>query len=775
MSEFIQKFQEDMRQYGIVPLEKIVVTGAKWARCKIEGDKGTKRSLAYRLAVNGDFAYGTFINHKEGVSHNWHFSNNVMKKLSQDEIGARQAAMAKMKQDSDAELAARRMKAAEIARHRWDSAAKEGEHPYIKRKGIEQGIARIDGGVLIIPIMKAGKIVSLQFIQGDGTKRLLTGGEAQGCFCPLTKPEDKRDRIAICEGYATGQSIRMATGIPVIVAFFASNLVPVAESIRAKHPNAEIIICADDDQWTVKPDGTKDNPGVRYAQAALLAVAGQGRMVKPSFANEHPDRPTDFNDVHELLGLEAVRKAIMEPAPAAEDITLREYDEEGYSEHLLLQFGGVRVPQAPKKAERGAERFTEFLIPKPSNPSKPKPDSYSNIVTFLKYHPEFTDCFFYDEFSHTIIVRECPSWTLPSDRAKFKIHPLDDIDIRQCQAALEFKEMHPSKDNVKAAIEEVARVNKIHPARDYFNSLVWDGVPRLNNWLIHYAGCEKDELEYVQAVGRKWLIAGVARIMEPGVKFDYMLVLEGNEGARKSTMLEELASIGGESYYTDAIKVNKVDENDSIIQLQGKLIVEFQEMAGLGKTDMEDLKRWITIKQDEMVGKYKSYNSQFKRQFITAGTLNPLDGWLDDPTGGRRFWPVLCGPKIDIQSLVQDKEQLWAEAVDGYRKGESLWLEGRIWDMAGRARDQRRVEHPWHEGIKNKFGHLNNISTNDVFDFLKIEVAKRNRIDSRQIGKIMRTLGFSYETRYMAGSNQKVWIVPERQTKMEYADDEIGV
>ncbi len=148
-----------------------------------------------------------------------------------------------------------------------------------------------------------------------------------------------------------------------------------------------------------------------------------------------------------------------------------------------------------------------------------------------------------------------------------------------------------------------------------------------------------------------------------------------------------------------------------------------------------------------------------------------MSGWLDDPTGGRRFWPVHCGAKINIDALEHDKEQLWAEAVAGYKAGEDLWLEGKIWDMSGRARDMRRVEHPWQESIQSKFGNLNNISTNEVFDHLKIDVEKRNRVNSGDIAKIMRQIGFTNAVRKLSGRSARIWVREEAQTKMEYDDE----
>ncbi|MBP0132438.1 MAG: DUF3987 domain-containing protein [Nitrosospira sp.] len=231
---------------------------------------------------------------------------------------------AKRKADIDA-LAKRRAVAASTATEIWNAppSALEAtqpsisEYPYIKRKGIMphgvkvyRGSLSIGGmdcnGALMMPLKLGGKITSLQFINAKGEKRFLPDGEKGGFV--IGKLEAGRP-VCICEGFATGASIHEATGHAVVAAFDAGNLRKMAEALRAKHPDARIVLCADDDYQT------EGNPGLAKATEAAQTVSGL--LALPVFGTNKPDKVTDFNDMATLLGLEAVKLAIDEARPVA--------------------------------------------------------------------------------------------------------------------------------------------------------------------------------------------------------------------------------------------------------------------------------------------------------------------------------------------------------------------------------------------------------------------------------------------------------------------------
>ena len=188
-----------------------------------------------------------------------------------------------------------------VADHRrvWDSAAPARDsHPYLVRKGVPAFGLRYHQGALLIPVRTlAGELRGLQRIWPDGTKRFTPGTEKAGHFFMIGKSDT--GTIIICEGFATGATIHQATGRPVVVAFDAGNLQPVAEALRSAFPTVLLILAADDDHTV------EGNPGRTMAIEAARAVSGM--LAVPVFPGTRGPKDTDFNDLHQLAGLDAVR------------------------------------------------------------------------------------------------------------------------------------------------------------------------------------------------------------------------------------------------------------------------------------------------------------------------------------------------------------------------------------------------------------------------------------------------------------------------------------
>jgi len=237
------------------------------------------------------------------------------------------------------------------------------------------------------------------------------------------------------------------------------------------------------------------------------------------------------------------------------------------------------------------------------------------------------------------------------------------------------------------AVDNVAAGNVHHPIKDMLESYKWDGVPRIDNWLKTYCGSADRPL--VQQIGRKVLCAMAARIYSPGCKFDYVLVLEGAQGIGKSTTCDIL---GGE-WYGDA-PINPQDK-DCIPYIHSKWVIELSEMITTRKTDNDRLKNFISRREDDVRLPYARARQRFPRQCIFIGTINPDDvGYLTDTTGNRRFWPVLC-TSFDLEGLKRDREQLLAEAVVCYKKGESLMLPYEMAKEGEEEANARLADDPW--------------------------------------------------------------------------------
>jgi len=251
----------------------------------------------YVLHPDG-LAAGVFGCWREGFSQSWcSKADNAMTAAEREDHRHRVKAMQAQR---EAEQASRQQQASDKAAALWQAATPATAHDYLMRKGIQPHGARCDGHRLMIPLLDAaGTLHSLQTIAPDGEKRFLPGGRVQGCYLGIGKPDGV---LIVCEGFATGATLHEATGQAVAVAFNAGNLQAVALALRAKYAALKIIVAADDD-WQ-----TTGNPGLTKATAAARAVGGL--LAVPAFPADRPDKATDFNDLQQLAGAEAVRAGI---------------------------------------------------------------------------------------------------------------------------------------------------------------------------------------------------------------------------------------------------------------------------------------------------------------------------------------------------------------------------------------------------------------------------------------------------------------------------------
>ncbi|KAF3998895.1 phage NrS-1 polymerase family protein [Glaciimonas immobilis] len=252
-----------------------------------------------------------------------------------------------------------------------------------------------------------------------------------------------------------------------------------------------------------------------------------------------------------------------------------------------------------------------------------------------------------------------------------------------------------------------ARKISYNPLLERLNNLHtgWDGKPRLLGWLSTYLGAQTltdegtDITEYLQAVGPRWVISAVARAMKPGCQADCMLILEGKQGARKSTAIRVLAEALGEGYMRQSFSLEAGKESQ--IALRNHLIIDWAELAGLGRRDLNDIKTFITKTEDSYRSVYGITETTWKRSCVFIGSTNERQ-YLTDPTGGRRFWPVKV-TKVQIERLRADAGQLWGEAVAMYRAGHHWWMDdddpkdAKALRLAFGEQDRRLGHNAWHE------------------------------------------------------------------------------
>lgn len=290
------------------------------------------------------------------------------------------------------------------------------------------------------------------------------------------------------------------------------------------------------------------------------------------------------------------------------------------------------------------------------------------------------------------------------------------------------------------AVETVAKEHPFHPVIDYLDALKWDGVSRIETWLSIYLGAA--DTPYTRAAGRAWLISAVARVRQPGCKADMSLILEGEQGAMKSTAFDVL----GGKWFTDDIE--KLGTKDASMQAMSAWIIEMAELDAMTrKVDISAVKAFLSRRSDRFRLPYGKRIIEAPRQCVFCGTVNPGgSGYLHDETGNRRFLPVAIG-KIDIDFLRRERDQLWAETSAAYAAGEKWWFTDEKTTQAAKAEQDARREHDVWEGAIEVWleqqGNPNFVTMVAVLkDALGVEIDRQGKAEQRRAGGCLRALGF---------------------------------
>lgn len=270
-----------------------------------------------------------------------------------------------------------------------------------------------------------------------------------------------------------------------------------------------------------------------------------------------------------------------------------------------------------------------------------------NICRVLMRDPGFRGKLRFDEFKGTLEI-------FSDKQNKWRVMEDNDAVNIQTQIQVEFPCFGKvGKEMVYDAMIKTAKDNAIDSARDWLLSLEWDKTERLDSWIFETYGVKNDE--YHKAVASNWMKGLVKRIMLPGCKFDYVLVLEGKQGTKKSTSLGVL----GNDWHVETTM--STDSKDFFMQFQGKAIIEFSEGETLSRTEVKRMKAIITMQSDKYRPPYERVSQEFPRRCVFAMTTN-LDQYLKDETGNRRWLPVACNGIANVNWLKENRDQLFAEA-----------------------------------------------------------------------------------------------------------------
>lgn len=691
--------------------------------------------------------------------------------------------------------------ASEKALKLWDRARDNGVSAYLQRKQVGNYGIRFMMGKLLVPLCDvAGKLHGLQWISEDGGKLFGTGTVKEGHFHLIGAVADGVP-LAFAEGYATAASVHMATGWPVVVCFDAGNLMPVITAFRKLYAEHEFVLTGDDDKHLVArlcerlglcgvavtpkdfaraaggmrdmhwdlPDGrkvdlkaawAKDRNDVYYIQGAItvdgvahmlrLENAGRAkglvackkhgaRLVCPRFA-ERGNRFSDFNDLHCAEGIDAVREQLM----AVPEIEQKPNKKNGPSsdDGRLNNGGGGDDGDGPRR----------LLFPYRDDKHNIK-GIRENVYFAFNADPALAELVRFNEFSHRLDKTRPAPWGGTAG----KWQALDDLRLANYLA-----EAHGlivgNPMTIQQAVIMAANDLAYNPMQDYFNGLVWDGVERRKHWLVDVLGAEASE--YTEKVGTYFLLSMVARVFEPGCQMDYMLVLQGAQGARKSSVLKILA---GEYYAGGTFRIG---DKDSMQVLQGRLLFNFNEMDAMGRAESTAVKSFVTERVDVFRAPYAQTFSEFPRNCVLTGDTNQ-DDFLKDATGDRRSWVIHCGD-IDPQVMANQRDQLFAEAVHFYQRGEQRypdrdeekrlfvpqqdrWKFVDVWQdaLAKYVNSNQKVE--GFDGNMKAGGILDNcdrefFSTQELLTkALNQDIAKVDRAGSQQraVGNAMKALGFT--------------------------------
>jgi putative DNA primase/helicase len=297
MEDPIEAFRQAILTQGLTPPDTI----EPGRMHRFPGYQKSAKNRAGWCRMFTDRRGGVFGDHSSAIEGIWQEHSD--KPYTHAERQAQQAQIEADLREYALETAKRHQAAAQDAHRRWQAATSCTHHPYLEKKRVQAYGARIDAdGNLLVPMRDAdARLWNVERINpNDGSKKGLFGGRRAGLYFSIAHPNSV---LIVCEGYATGASIHGATGQAVAIAFDCGNLQAVATALRAKFPELKIIMAADDDHLTA------GNPGMTKATAAALAI-GAYLAVPEFFGHERSDKDTDFNDLHHLGGLEAVKACI---------------------------------------------------------------------------------------------------------------------------------------------------------------------------------------------------------------------------------------------------------------------------------------------------------------------------------------------------------------------------------------------------------------------------------------------------------------------------------
>jgi len=389
-------------------------------------------------------------------------------------------------------------------------------------------------------------------------------------------------------------------------------------------------------------------------------------------------------------------------------------------------------------------------------------NTFGNLIWILQNDPGYKNMIRYNEFTGGLEFVGKPGWR---QHQLNKGEALEQDDYKLIKATLsttaagatvrdpnfQYYGIECNLNDIEAACKVVGRANAYHPIKEYFESLQWDGITRLDDFLPETTGC--DNKLSTRAIGRKTLIAAVKRIYEPGCKQDYVLILESyDQGTKKGMWIEAL----GKPWHS--VGTLQKNNKDTYICLRGKWIIEIPEINDvLTKQSHAWLKAMITTATDTFRGLYERNASDVPRESIYIGTLNPgaSNEYFHDYQN-RRFLPIKAR-HLKVERLEELRDQLFAEAVHCYKNGEKSWIDNEAaWVEIRADQAARIIQDPWKDYLSEWAARQQTFLPRDVFAALGFTPKDVSGSHRTRIYNILRELGYEFHREIGGGMWQKV-------------------
>lgn len=411
-----------------------------------------------------------------------------------------------------------------------------------------------------------------------------------------------------------------------------------------------------------------------------------------------------------------------------------------------------------------------------------------NLMLIMENDERLKGLWWLNDSSNQVVLAREPVWS--GGRQDEFI----DSDAYELAAWLQHPDryrMKCSDDAVLKAVIAVARRYRRHPIREYLSRLKWDGVPRVEGMLVELFGAA--DTRYSRRAAQCFMVSAVARVLwfdakQPavGAQVDFMLVLEGEQGKRKSSALR---AIFGSQWFVETSESPSAKDFYQVIQ--GAWGVEIGEMDSFSKADVTSVKTAITRRVDKFRAPYERVPRAYRRECVFAGTTNEHQ-YLRDPTGGRRFLPVRTDGEVLIDKITEQRDQLWAEAVSMFGDGFEWWT---LPDDAAEQQAERYVGDSWEGRVETwldmraeegrypgrlKFGTRVEWTTTDeiLVHSIGLDPGKHGRPEQMRVAAILKTLGWAQARKrwpeggrdwrwFRVGVDVDEWVAQQKQWMRE--------